>query len=577
MSSPVIWNGTQALFLLSKFQCGNGNAAILSGSANPSSTPTTGAAGDAYLSTSVPGLFIKQDAGSSTNWTQMTGGVTTIGTFGSSPTANAASISGLTLTIQPADGTHPGAITSGTQTIGGAKTFSSTIAASNLSGTNTGDITLTAIGSTPNANGSTLTAQALNLQPANGSFGGIVTTAAQTFAGAKTFSNNLTLSTTLIRTVTTNSTATGSNADIASIPTGFIALTNNSLTSISSIFSTGVVLGQTVVLQNQVGGPVTIVDNGSSPGTSTAIYTGYTANVVLADGSSAAFQLDTSINVWRMLYADHKVTLSSTNFVTGTLAVGNGGTGLATLTAHAVLLGEGTSAITPLALDASTTKVLTSGGSSADPTWSAISATNITTGTLAIANGGTGNTTATAAFAALSPITTKGDLIGGTGTNAEARLAVGANGTHLIADSTQTTGMAWVAIGTTATSGATANTAWPVASTAWFDLTSLSLAAGTWWVSGMMCTDFSGGAGTAGNIQLAVTTTTGNSGTGVLIGQNDCFSAPADFASGRTSTFTIPGIIVTPGSTTTYYLKANADDATNLRYKGYTFNAVRIA
>jgi hypothetical protein len=49
-------------------------------------------------------------------------------------------------------------------------------------------ITLSAIGSTPNANGSTITGTVLNLQPANASFGGVITTGSQTIAGAKTLS-----------------------------------------------------------------------------------------------------------------------------------------------------------------------------------------------------------------------------------------------------------------------------------------------------------------------------------------------------------------------------------------------------
>lgn len=53
-------------------------------------------------------------------------------------------------------------------------------------GTNT-DVTLAAIGAVPNANGASLSNQTLNLQPANGSFGGVVTTIAQSFGGAKTF------------------------------------------------------------------------------------------------------------------------------------------------------------------------------------------------------------------------------------------------------------------------------------------------------------------------------------------------------------------------------------------------------
>jgi hypothetical protein len=56
--------------------------------------------------------------------------------------------------------------------------------------------------------------------------------------------------------------------------------------------------------------------------------------------------------------------------------------------------------------------------------------------TLAIASGGTGQTTAGAAFNALSPITTTGDLILGNGTNSATRLAIGANGYLLSSNGT---------------------------------------------------------------------------------------------------------------------------------------------
>ena len=49
------------------------------------------------------------------------------------------------------------------------------------------------------------------------------------------------------------------------------------------------------------------------------------------------------------------------------------------------------------------------------------------TGTVAIANGGTGQTSASAAFNAISPVTTAGDLIIGNGSNSATRLAIGAN------------------------------------------------------------------------------------------------------------------------------------------------------
>jgi hypothetical protein len=50
-------------------------------------------------------------------------------------------------------------------------------------------VTLAAIGAAPNANGATLTGTVLNLEPASATFGGVVTTGLQTFAGAKTFAN----------------------------------------------------------------------------------------------------------------------------------------------------------------------------------------------------------------------------------------------------------------------------------------------------------------------------------------------------------------------------------------------------
>lgn len=60
-------------------------------------------------------------------------------------------------------------------------------------------------------------------------------------------------------------------------------------------------------------------------------------------------------------------------------------------------------------------------------------------GTLAIANGGTGQTTASAAFNALSPITTAGDLIIGNGANSATRLPIGANSYILTSNGTTAT------------------------------------------------------------------------------------------------------------------------------------------
>jgi hypothetical protein len=71
--------------------------------------------------------------------------------------------------------------------------------------------------------------------------------------------------------------------------------------------------------------------------------------------------------------------------------------------------------------------------------------TAVTAGT-GISGGGTsGDVTITNAMA--DAITTKGDLLPGTGADAFARLGVGANGTVLTADSAETTGLKWAAPG----------------------------------------------------------------------------------------------------------------------------------
>lgn len=80
------------------------------------------------------------------------------------------------------------------------------------------------------------------------------------------------------------------------------------------------------------------------------------------------------------------------------------------------------------------------------------------TATVAINQGGTGQTTATAAMNALSPTTTKGDLIVDNGFNSpsasDVRLAVGSDGRTLHARSGQPTGLQWSAFDLAGTNSA---------------------------------------------------------------------------------------------------------------------------
>ena len=79
----------------------------------------------------------------------------------------------------------------GDVSIGGALSVTGSAVASNLSGTNTGDISLGSVGSSPNANGASLSGQVLNLEPANATNPGVVSTASQTFSGDKTFADDV--------------------------------------------------------------------------------------------------------------------------------------------------------------------------------------------------------------------------------------------------------------------------------------------------------------------------------------------------------------------------------------------------
>jgi len=132
--------------------------------------------------------------------------------------------------------------------------------------------------------------------------------------------------------------------------------------------------------------------------------------------------------------------VSLTTQVTGTLPIANGGSGQTTaqaamnafagaVTSGQYLRGNGTNVVMSAiqAADVPTLNQNTTG-----------TASNVT-GVVAIANGGTGQTTASAAFNALSPITSIGDLILGNGTNSATRLPIGSNNFVLTSNGTTAT------------------------------------------------------------------------------------------------------------------------------------------
>jgi hypothetical protein len=301
---------------------------------------------------------------SSTDWNTFNSkqGTITIGALD----AQAANADGLALvanvlSTQSADATHAGLVNTTTQSFAGNKTFTGTISASNLSGTNTGDVTMTAVGAVPNANGASLSGQALTLQPADATNPGLLTSGTQSIGGAKTFSGGID------STALTNCT---------------LGVTNT-ITAADSTFSVVDNLDNTKTLVFQLA-------NQTAGATTTLV------------GRASA---NRSINLPN---ADCTILGASSSPAQYTVVLG-AGSGLLTST------GTGTAG-----------QPLLSGGPSANPDY----------GTLSIGAGGTGQTTKAAAFDALSPMTTGGDIIYGGASGTGTRLANGTAGQILTSQGT---------------------------------------------------------------------------------------------------------------------------------------------
>ena len=205
-----------------------------------------------------------------------------------------------------------------------------------------------------------------------------------------------------------------------------------------------ITVGTTAIVFQQFGAPLTY-SAGTGLNESPA-YTFNIANTAVTSGSygGAATVPTFSVNAQGQLTSatDVSIAIAGSQITSGTVAIANGGTGQTTAAA----------AITALTGTQTSAYYLRSNGTNA--TLSALSAADLT-GTVDIGAGGTGQTTASAAFNALSPVTTTGDLIIGNGTNSATRLAIGANGYLLTSNGTTASWVAAPAGGVTSFSAGT--------------------------------------------------------------------------------------------------------------------------
>jgi len=174
----------------------------------PITLTTTGTSGAATFSANTLNIpnYADSFVGTVTSVAALTLGTT--GSDLSSTVANGTTTPVITLQVPTASASNRGALSSADWTTFNGKQATITLTTTGTSGAATfssntlnipnyadgGVLSLSAIGGTANANAATITGTVLNLQPASDSFGGVVTTGTQTFAGTKTLTGDLFIS-----------------------------------------------------------------------------------------------------------------------------------------------------------------------------------------------------------------------------------------------------------------------------------------------------------------------------------------------------------------------------------------------
>ena len=158
----------------------------------------------------------------------------------------------------------------------------------------------------------TISGSTLNVEPANASFGGVVTTAAQTFAGAKTFNGSIVVgvASTTVGSVTFENATNANNTILRS---------GVATASVTYTLPTDAPTTSGYVLSSTTGGVMSWVSNVSSEvvASKTAAYTIVSETAILAATAGGAF----AITLPSAATTGYKITIKKTDTSSNNLTV----------------------------------------------------------------------------------------------------------------------------------------------------------------------------------------------------------------------------------------------------------------